>query len=182
MTFNNSKLTLWALSVTSVILVVLLVLDIYHIRTQNEEVSRLLRAAEESAEAENLVQSIRSLQNSAEAELEDFDKAAVSDDDLVEAIEMIEKAGRTLGLQYEIVGVDKIEEGAPRVRIALESEGSWPDTFSLLRAVESLPYRVLLEEAALFKGEGDPAGGGASWLSRITLSLYLFNSHESRTK
>lgn len=171
MMFKNSKLTLWILAFITLIMVCLFVLDIYHIRSENKETSRILLEAEKAANEESLAQSVRSFQNTASSELLELDTIAVSDKNLILALEKIESISNRLGLSSEIKAVDELEEGEPRVRITLESTGSWSGIYSLLRAIESLPYRVMLEKSTLSDGE-------LGWQSTITLSLYLFNGNE----
>ncbi len=152
-------------------MLILLGFSIYQIRGENEETSLLLSAIEKRAEEDALVQSIKSLQKSAEAEILTLEEATISEAELVSVIEKLEEAGRALSLNLEVVSVDKIEDDMPRVLLALESEGSWQKNFLLLSALEELPYKAVLSEATLSKE-------GSNWRTRATLTLYLYNGHE----
>lgn len=172
MIFRNSKLPLTILSLVSASLLVVFTLGIYNIRVENKETRELLDLADHVAEVRILAQSIRMVQNDAEQDLEAFDDLVLSGDKLVSLIESIEGAGRALGLDTNILSVGKIEDKKSVepdvVRIVMETQGPWASTLSFLRAIESLPHRVMIEESSLSKEE-------VGWRSRIVLSLYSFD-------
>jgi len=172
MILNNSKLLLMALSLILIILLTIVALGIYDIKVKNKETFKLLNKADSVAETENLAQSIRVIQASAAEDIAAFDNLVLVDDKLVPLIESIEETGRELGLDTNIVSVAKIEDKKSVepdiIRIVVETQGSWAPTLSFLRAIENLPYRVMIDESSLSKGEVD-------WRLRITLSLYSFD-------
>ena len=172
MILNNSKLLLMALSLILIILLTIVALGIYDIKVKNKETFKLLNKADSVAETENLAQSIRVIQASAAEDIAAFDNLVLVDDKLVPLIESIEEVGRELGLDTNIVSVAKIEDKKSVepdiIRIVVETQGSWAPTLSFLRAIENLPYRVMIDESSLSKGEVD-------WRLRITLSLYSFD-------
>ncbi|MEX2013479.1 MAG: hypothetical protein WD897_01000 [Parcubacteria group bacterium] len=172
MIFKNSKLLLITLSFISVILLTILILGAYNIQLKNKEASELLNLADESAEARTLAQSIRTTQENAVEDLTAFDSLVLSGDRLVPLIDNIERAGRTFGLDTNIVSVAKIEDKESiepdMIQVVMETQGSWAPTLSFLRAIESLPHRVMIEESSLSRVE-------VGWRSRIVLSLYSFD-------
>lgn len=172
MTFNNSKLPLIILVLISIIFLTVLILGAYNIQLKNKEASEILNLTDEVAETRVLAQSIRIMQNNAGQDLAAFDNLILSGDKLVPLIEGIEGVGRTLGLDINIVSVGKIEDKKSVepdiIRIVMETQGSWAQTFSFLRAIENLPHRVMIEESSLLKGE-------IGWRLKIILSLYSFN-------
>ena len=172
MIFNNSKLSLTILALVSLVLLAVLVLGAYDIQAKNRKASELLNLANQAAEASTLARSIRMMQDSAAEDLAAFDNLTLSDDKLVPLIEGIERMGRALGLDASIISVGKIEDKKSVepdvIRIVMETQGSWTPTLSFLRAIESLPHRVTIEESSLSKAE-------VNWRSKIVLSLYLFD-------
>lgn len=148
-------------------LMAFLLLDIYNIRAKNKETSRLLNQADEAAEVGVLVQSIRLIQNNAREDLEAFEELALSDSKIVPLIESIEKAGQSLGVKTEIASVEKTDE-PQQLNLIIETEGSWAGTLSFLKAIESLPHRVMVKSVNVSKDE-------SLWSATIALSLYLFN-------
>ena len=172
MTFNHSKLLAIMLWLISIVLLAVLTLGVYSIRVKNKGTSELLNLADETVEREILAQSIRMLQNNAQEDLAAFNNFVLSGDKLVSLIESIEETGRTLGLDTEIVSVGKIEDKRSIepdiIRIVIESQGSWAPILSFLRAIESLPYRVMIDESGLSKVE-------IGWRSKIILSLHSFD-------
>ena len=172
MMIKNSKFTLIFLSVAAFIILAFLLLDLYNIRSKNKETSRLLNIADQAAEEEVLVQSIRTIQNSAKGDLEAFEKAVLSEDKLVPLIESIEGAARLLGVDLEISSVEEAGEATAdepqKLDIVLVGKGSWASVFSFLKALESLPHRVMINKTTLSKGE-------SLWNTTIFLSLYMFN-------
>ena len=179
MTFNNSKLLLAILSLVSIMLLAVLILGTYNIQLKNKEAFALLNLANEAAETKILSQSVRMIQKNATEDIAAFDSLTLSGDNLVPLIEDIEGAGQTLGLDTKIVSVGKIEDKKSVepdiIRIVMETQGSWAPTLSFLRAIESLPHRVMIDESILSRDEIGPAGNGASWRLKIVLSLYSFD-------
>ena len=171
MTFNNSKLSFIILVLISIVLLAVLILGTYTIQLKNKEASELLNLVDQATEARTLAQSIRMAQNNAAEDLAAFDGLTLSDDKLVSLIEDIEEMGRALGLDASIVSVGKIEDKKSVepdiIRIVMETQGSWAQTLSFLRAIESLPHRVMIDESSLSKVE-------AGWHLKIILSLYSF--------
>ena len=172
MILNNSKLLLMALSLILIILLTIVALGIYDIKVKNKETFKLLNEADSVAETENLAQSIRVMQASAAEDITAFDNLVLVGDKLVPLIESIEEVGRELGLDTNIVSVAKIEDKKSVepdiIRIVVETQGSWAPTLSFLRAIESLPHRVMIDESSLSKVE-------IGWRMRITLSLHSFD-------
>ncbi|MDO8589927.1 MAG: hypothetical protein Q7R69_01485 [bacterium] len=172
MILKNSKPLLIILSLISISLLAVLVLGAYRIQLKNKEASELLNLADRAAEARTLAQSIRTVQSSAAEELAAFDSFTLSDSKLVPLIESVEGVGKALGLNTDIVSVGKIEDKKAvepaMIRIVMETQGSWAQNLSFLRAIESLPNRVVIDELGLSKAE-------VGWRLRMVLSLYSFN-------
>ena len=172
MILKNSKVLLVTLSLIALALLSILALGVYNIRFKNKETSELLNLADHAAETGILIQSIRAAQNNSGQDIEAFDNLALAGDKIVPLIESIEGAGRALGLDTSILSVGKIEDkksaDPPIVRIVMETQGAWAPTLSFLRAIESLPYRVMIDESSLSKEE-------VGWRSRVILSLYSFD-------
>jgi Tfp pilus assembly protein PilO len=172
MIFNNSKLLLVVSALVSAVLLAVLVLGVYKIEAKNKKTSELLILADHAAEIKILEQSVRIIQNNASEDLELFESFVLSDDKLVSLIESIEGAGGRLNLETSILSVAEVKEKnpvAPKIiRITMETRGSWSGTLSFLRAIESLPQRVIIDESNLSREE-------VGWRSRIVLSLYSFN-------
>ena len=172
---KESRSILSLLSAVTLVLLALLVLDFYHIRTQNKKTSDMLNLANKAREDESLAQSVRLLQNTAGEDVEALGDLGLTPRRLVETIESIENAGRSLGLDTEIISVDKIERPDPsdpqQIVIVIENIGPWAGSFAFLQAMESMPNRVVMKEASFNKEE-------TGWRSGITLSLYSFDSDE----
>lgn len=172
MTKKSSKPILILLLIIFAALIAVLVFGILDIRTKNTEISRIVNEADQAAENERLIQSIKELQSEAAENLEAFGEAVFMDDKLVPLIETIEGLGRSLGLETRIASVSEVEDkksAEPKIiKITIEAtDGSWSSVFSFLRAIENLPHRVMVEDAGLSK-EGD------DWRLRLAISLYSF--------
>ena len=179
---NSSKLLLVViLSILLIVLSTVFIFVAYDVWSKNQKTSELLSQANHDAEVEVLVQSIRLVQNSAAEDIQAFNDMVLSSDKLVVLIENIEGAGRALNLDINISSVGNVEEKKPvaetgsknatqphMISISIETQGSWASTLSFLRAIESLPHRVMIDGVTLSKGE-------TRWQSRINLSLYLFD-------
>lgn len=172
MIFRNAKLILVPLLLLLATVVTVVATAIYEIEIKNQKASQLQIEADNLAESQDLSRAIHLTQKSASEDLADFQNLLLSSDKLVSLIEEIEKTGRALGLETEIVSVGQADGGkdaqSGTVTIAVETQGSWAPTLAFVRALESLPYRIMINESNLSKTND-------SWHLRITLSLYLFN-------
>lgn len=172
MIFNNSRLLLLALSLILVALFAVLAFGIYSIRVKDRKTSELLNLADHNAEVGKLARSVRTIQSNAAEDIRAFDSLVLNSDKLVPLIENLEETGRVLGLSTNILSVEKTEDKeSPEpdiIRIIIEAQGSWAKTIFFLRAIESLPYRTMIEGSNLSKVE-------IGWRSKIILSLHSFN-------
>lgn len=171
MIFKNSKLFLVLLSLVFTILLAVAIFAIYDIRAKNEETSELLDEAERIVEARSLAQSIKNIQNNVAEDILAFDKLVLTEEKLVPLIEDIEELGKELKLETSIVSVEKVEDKKAAkpdmIRIIIKAQGSWTPTLTFLKAIESLPHRVTIDETGLSKID-------TNWHLRIVLLLYLF--------
>ena len=107
-----------------------------------------------------------------------FEKITLTSDKTLSLIENIEAVGRSLRLDTEIVSVDKVEgeqaSDPAVIRIVIETEGSWAPTLSFIHAIESLPYRVLIDEYTVTLLINDVTSD-KKWKSRVTLALHTFD-------
>ena len=169
---KSSKPFLVTLSLISLVFLLVLVFGIYDIKAKNKKILELLSEADSASETGELAQSIKTTQTNAGGDLDAFDKLVLTSGKLVPLIESIETAGRGLGLETKIVSVGKIEDkkqGEPSlIRLVLETQGAWAQTLAFLRAIENLPYRVMIDESSLLEVD-------VNWRLRITLALHSFD-------
>jgi hypothetical protein len=171
MTASSTNIRLAVTSALAIALFALLFFAVRSISSKNMETSELVYQAEESSQKEVSNQAIRSLRNASREEIEEFEMLALSGNEVVGVIESLEKAGRALELETEIVSVSQTGEAGTdpqKIKIVIEGKGGWDGAYSLVKAVESLPQRVMLEEASLSKEE-------ALWKAHVEFSLYSFN-------
>lgn len=172
MILNNTKTRLYIASAVALALLAVLIFDVRKMSRENAEIARLVTLSRESEAKANAAQAIRSMQISASEDIKDFENLTLTNERLVPLIESVESVGRALNLDLEIVSVEKKVEGdgagPQRIRMVIEASGGWDGTFLLLKAIEALPHRVMLENVTLSKGD-------ESWGATVTLSLYSFN-------
>lgn len=155
------------LALTALGLMALLVFSFYQIFSMNRETARLMALAETTEKEKELAKTISNLRENANADIAAFESLGLSTEKLVPTIESIEAAGRALGLDTEITSVKREgKEGSALqvIKISLDSSGPWKGNFSLLKALENLPQRVIVESARLSQTE-------SAWRSEIVLSL-----------
>lgn len=168
---KNSKALLITLSLISLVFLSLVVFGIYDIKSKNKNTSELLNQADSVSETGNLAQSIKMMQMNAEEDLSAFEELVLTSDKLVPLIEELESTGRGFGLDTKIISVGKVEDKKAlepsMIHIILEAQGPWAETLAFLRAIESLPHRVIIDEASLSEVD-------VNWRLRITLVLPSF--------
>jgi Tfp pilus assembly protein PilO len=167
----SSKTSLILLTLLTMLLASFFVLEFYRVKSENQETSRLLSEVNQAADQRAAAQSIRFLQKTATEDVNDFEALTISPSRLVEVIESIEAAGRALSLETIIASVDKPEANSSTtlqsIDIVVETSGSWAGTSRFLKAIESLPTRVTIQEARLSKQD-------SAWDSQVKLSFYSF--------
>jgi hypothetical protein len=164
-------------SSVALLLIGILSYGIYEMRSKNQKTFVLLQEADKIATEDLLYQSIRSVRSSIREDLSQFDEVVLTEEKVVPLIERIENAGRTLGLETKIASVSllKVEGNLPalptdnpkKVRLIIETKGSRGNSMDFLSALESLPHRVIVDEASLTLEEG-------GWRTRTSLSVYAF--------
>lgn len=171
MIFKNSKVIIGFFSLVFLILLAVIVFGIYDIKSKNQETSILLSEARQITEAGGLTQSIKTIQASSREELALLDELVFTNNKIVSLIESIERKGEGLKLDTKIASVERRESGTSDpdlIRMVVEAEGSWPSTSAFLYALESLPYRVMIDESILSQAED-------SWHLRIVFSIHSFD-------
>lgn len=172
MTKYSTKFSLMLVSAILVGLLGLLAFGIWSMRDKNKSASELALLAENAASDEAVLQHVRLVENSHSDLIAAFEGIILNDGDLVPLIESIQGTGRGFGLETEILSVSETQgdgDAEPDlVRIAIESRGSWAANLSFLRAIESLPYRVMVEEAGIRKD------AESVWVSDTVIFLHVF--------
>jgi Tfp pilus assembly protein PilO len=165
---NDTRIKLTIVMLLALTLLGVLVFALYDIRNKNNETATLLQLIDGEAESEVFAQSVRIIRKNNEVALSALDDLTLSSSKLVFLIEGIESTGRGLGLVTSISSVDEVKEGdANRIKIRVESLGSWASVFTFLRAIESLPHRVIIDDVSLTKES-------EAWRLSVLFSLYTF--------
>ena len=167
---KNSRLTMIIMVPAVLIFVALFIASIYSIRGKNNETSKLLNTSREADTIEVRAKAVRALRSELTEEFEIFKELVLSEDKIVDLIEIIEGAGVSLGVETKVVSVAKVDakNQSPKViKMIVETNGSWPLTLAMSQALESLPYKVTVEEVSINKDGGE-------WSSRTVLLLNYF--------
>lgn len=166
----NTQIRLISLSLVALALLAFIALNWLKIKNENLETTQILIASGATEKAQREAQTIRNIQISAADDLEAFEKIILTDEKLVPLIENIEETSRILRLDLEITSVEKSleSEGEPQIiRMAINVEGAWSDIYNFLKAIESLPYRIMIEQVSLEKS-------GTKWSETLSFSIHSF--------
>jgi hypothetical protein len=165
---KNSRTLLIVSSIIVLSLCGLLSFNIYRVYSQNRATSLLLEEANQNATEDNLVSSVKKLKMGAAEEIEAFEKLVFTSDKIIEAIEELEFLGRSLNVKVEVTHVEEVEKipetEGKGLRVALNADGSWSGLFTWLKALESLPYRVMFDQVNFTKTE-------LGW--RVTVVMFI---------
>src|SRR3989344_6641133 len=167
---KNSRLTMIIMVPAVLIFVALFIASIYSIRGKSKEASKLLNTSREAETIEVRAKAVRALRSELTEEFEIFKELVLSEDKIVDLIEIIEGAGVSLGVETKVISVAKVDakNQSPKViKMIVETNGSWPLTLAMSQALESLPYKVTVEEVSINKDGGE-------WSSRTALLLNYF--------
>lgn len=101
-----------------------------------------------------------------------LDRYLVSADGVVGFIEDIENLGSVSGVSLEIssVGLKPMEgrEDFEWLTLAISMSGSWSETTNALALIESLPYRVLIDDFSIIRGDAE---NRSLWSERIVIRV-----------
>lgn len=184
---KNSRHTI--LLVTSIVITIILItigLLLYQrISTYRSDIGRLSGeieiAARQEEGAKKLLKDFKDTEDSRAALVSYF----VSDDKIVNFIQVLEATGPKVGAQAEIMSLDaedstgKEKGTVTSARIRLEVRGSWSTVLRYVMAVERLPYVVAINNLSLRNLGGIPADGSltpvknqsSQWVANFELSI-----------
>lgn len=172
---KNTLTILITVSITALLLALLLVYGVYDIRKKNQKTSELLQQADKIAHEDVEFQSIRSVLGGIKEDIEEFNKFTLTEPGVVPMVEKIESAGRKLGLETNTTSISVAKpdgaasstEGVKKIKIVVETKGTESATLTFLRSLESLPYRIMIDESSIIQEEG-------GWRSRTSFAVYTF--------
>jgi hypothetical protein len=171
MSAKNTKYLLLSLSLIALVLLGALVYGTYRINGYVIKTEEMLRLADESVQADILAHALRVLQNESSQELTALEDFTLSESELVLFVENVEATGRELALETEIASIIKTEDKKgiepTIIKLTVETTGSWSNSVTFLRAIENMPYRLIIDEASLDKEE-------QHWRTRVVMSVHLF--------
>ena len=169
---TSRKFAIITLSILALVLLGALSLGFWIVRGKNQEMSELQNLAQLAEEADNLSNLVRSISSTHASELETLEQIILRKDRVVLLIESVEQAANSLGIIAEITSVnEKAEEGNKLsvIEMNIDANGTWSQNLAFLKALESLPYRVMFGRTDIKSAE---EGG---WTSSITLSVHAFD-------
>ncbi|OHA17993.1 MAG: hypothetical protein A2664_01440 [Candidatus Taylorbacteria bacterium RIFCSPHIGHO2_01_FULL_46_22b] len=137
----------------------------------------LIKEAEDAGSSQTNVQKITALMDQLTDTREHIDAYVLTDDDVVEFIEGIEKLTARSGVDGQVNtvmtvlydGVDKsLWEG---LSVTIASSGSWAETYKFLSLLEQIPYKsALIRSSIKFVEQKDSkAPKSTEWVSDFTL-------------
>src|SRR3954469_7511636 len=103
---RTSKATIAILAGSALLFAAGVGATLWRISAQEKKTQALLAQAQQEASDRETYLSLRALQSSAQLDLEAFDRVTLSEDKLVDVLEMLEKAGKTLGAEVSTASVD----------------------------------------------------------------------------
>mgnify|MGYP001614585040 CR=1 FL=1 len=173
---KNSKTVLIFSGAATLLLLLVFFWGFRNIRERGANIALLKNKVSEASAEDSLIRSLATLKRSAGEELDAFNNRALTDNNLVSLIESLEDKASSLGLDLEIVSVNKTaNESLPLevefLNIVIDADGSWRGVYSFLLALESLPHRVIFEKVNFSKREGH-------WNLNVAFSAYIFKDDE----
>jgi len=181
-----TKSVIVLLGLVSVILCGIIFFGFNYIKNKSISTSDTIRKVEESSNNSILVQSINSTGSNSANELDKLENLALSQEKLVNFIETLEGLGRSMNLNINIVSVDsepgKSVDNPDKIHFRIEASGSWSGTMQFLHALESLPYRTMINNSNLtilngsenLSSSSTTTAQKRSWKLSTDLSVYSF--------
>ncbi len=181
-----TKTLIVLLGLISLALAGLIFIGFTYIKNKSISTSDTVRKVEESSNNSILAQSINSSGNSSANEIDKLDNLALSQEKLVNFIETLEGLGRNMNVSVKIVSVNsepgKGEDSPDKIYFKIEALGNWSGTMQFLHAIESLPYRTMINNSNLSLTNGSESAATASstnsqkktWKLSTDLSAYSF--------
>jgi len=173
---KNSKLTLIALGSAVLLTLAVFIFALRYLENKNEKILSQNEEVNELLVEKSLAESLTTLEKTSGPELQAFEALVLTEQGLVPLIEDLEGKGRNLGLDLEVVSVDKeksesLPEGVEILKIAIKAQGSWSSTYALLKSIESLPHLVTFDKVNFHKE-------GGSWNLEVAFSTHIFKENK----
>ncbi len=171
---SRTKTLLTTFSILSVFLLGVLVFGIMQIRSQSQESSVLVNAADKTEGRDTLTQSIRSIQGSSMADVNKLNSLVLTEAKLVPFISFLENLGKSLDLDITTssVSADKADDAKnsikpTKVHVTIETDGSWASSAAFIKALENLPSHDTIDSTTLTHND-------KSWHTSTSITLYSF--------
>ncbi|MBX4200134.1 hypothetical protein KW790_01585 [Candidatus Parcubacteria bacterium] len=156
------------------------VYGVYIVNNKQKQVEMLQSEAGSGSKGDTLIQALKTIQNNDRDELLALNDLIITKESLVTLLELIEKTAKDLGLDIKVnslQGTEKTTKASPSptVNVSLTTTGSWISSITFVHAIESLPYRVIIDTTDMSTSVGLVEEGKKSspvWRSSYQLTLY----------
>ncbi len=155
--------------------------EAYVIRQEDVTSAELANQVAQNAKGEQVSEDLRAIQMNSVDQITTLNKLAVSQDTLVPFLELLEQTGRALNLTVKVNAVSAdpgrvASSTAKKLHVTLEAVGNWSNSLAFVHSIESLPYRVMIDQAVMTTDLAVPGEATTDhpWKSSYTLSLYSF--------
>jgi hypothetical protein len=181
----GTKSLIIVLGIISLSLVGVIVFGGYYIKDKSIKTNEIVQKVEEGNSTSIIVQSINSSGPNSKNELSKLNDLGLSQDKLINFIESLEGLAQSMNLTIKIISVEsepgKGADNPDKIHFRIETSGRWGSNMQFLHALEYLPYRTMINNAAL-SSKGDivvnqgtsTVSQKNSWTLNTEVAVYSF--------
>jgi Tfp pilus assembly protein PilO len=149
--------------------VVFYILFFNNIKEKNNTISAIANDIDIAIQKETKLKSVKDIIKDTKQGREKIDTYFIKDDEIINFIEEIEKIGRDIGVDVEIISVSisdsKLQQDniSELLNLSLEAQGQWGRVFHFLAFIENLPFKInilTMNLTAIYKGGGKKESSG----------------------
>ncbi|MBT3282845.1 hypothetical protein HON59_01515 [bacterium] len=167
--FKTTKQVLTFTAILAIVSVTFYVLFFNNIKEKNNTISAIVNDVDIAVQKETKLKSVKNIIKDTADGREKIDTYFIKDDEIINFIGEVEKIGRDIGVEVEIISVSigdsKLQQDnvSELLNLDLEAEGSWSRVFRFLTLVEKMPFKVNISTInleAIYEGESKKYSSG----------------------
>lgn len=176
--FKTTKQILALTMILAIASVVFYVLFFNNVKGKNETISTIINDIDIAIQKETRLKSAKDIIKDTETGRGKLDTYFIDNEEIIDFIEEIEKIGRDIGVEIEIISVSISDSKIQRDNISevlnldLKAEGKWSSVFHFLALIEKMPFKINISKINLqvVYNDGDKKNSSGIWKGFFSIS------------
>ncbi len=176
MHFNLTRNTFLILTIILVVLAGAYTGLYFYIHSMHNKINNINQEIAFQERIQSQEASLKFLAKDIAPNLETLESYVISSEDDIEFIKYLENLGKEEGVNLKIVSATESEENEfKKIVFQVMIEGSWSRTIHFVDLLESIPYKMVVQEVRLEQldasSDGSAASGSRNWRAAMQFSV-----------